>query len=448
MSYAELFINSNFSFLIGASHAEELVLRASELALGAIAITDKNTFAGVVRGHAAAKELGVSYIVGVQLVLNNGSSVLAYPKNRVGYGNLCRLLTIGKRRTTKGECDLELADLLEWGGDCILITVSGITSKAATMLKETFGSNVYIGMVPYYDGEDEYRFTCCAKQAEKLGLSIVALGNVLMHHGQRRKLADILSCIREKTSIDKLGRLAQPNAERRLKSEFEIRRVFKRYPEALQNTAVIAERCQFSLEQLKYEYPDEVTDGMQPDERLRQLTESGLHRRYPDGPSLKVRSMVEKELNLISELNYARYFLTAMTLLRLLAAKASFVKGAVLRRTQWFVMRLVLPKLHQKSSRWCLNALFPQHVTSRLILMWILSTKGVKKLFSIFTRNMGGIALVFAQPLFIFVAALLFEKLVKPWVCRKILLRHCLVRYGALPVMMLARNALALPAWI
>ena len=327
MSYAELFINSNFSFLIGASHAEELVLRASELALSAIAITDKNTFAGVVRGHAAAKELGVSYIVGVQLVLNNGSSVLAYPKNRVGYGNLCRLLTIGKRRTTKGECDLELADLLEWGGDCILITVSGITSKAATMLKETFGSNVYIGMVPYYDGEDEYRFTCCAKQAEKLGLSIVALGNVLMHHGQRRKLADILSCIREKTSIDKLGRLAQPNAERRLKSEFEIRRVFKRYPEALQNTAVIAERCQFSLEQLKYEYPDEVTDGMQPDERLRQLTESGLHRRYPDGPSLKVRSMVEKELNLISELNYARYFLTVYDIVAFARSKGILCQG-------------------------------------------------------------------------------------------------------------------------
>ena len=132
----------------------------------------------------------------------------------------------------------------------------------------------------------------------------------IMHEGNRRRLADILSCIREKTTIDKLGRLAQPNAERRLKSEFEIRRLYKDYPEAVTNTDVIARACTFSLDELKYEYPDEVLDGELPDARLRRLTEAGLKWRYPEGPSLRVQAMVEKELSLIAQLDYARYFLT------------------------------------------------------------------------------------------------------------------------------------------
>jgi len=327
MSYAELFAKSNFSFLTGASHAEELILQASELGLDAIAITDKNTFAGVVRGYAAAKELGVKYIIGVELVFRDNVSILAYPKTRQGYGNLCRLLTIGKRRAAKGECHLDLADLLEWGDECMLIIAVGGTAKAGRVLGERFPDQVYIGMAPYYDGEDENRFAVCAAQAKRLGLPIVALGNVLMHHAQRRRLADILSCIREKTSIDKLGRLAQPNAERRLKSEFEIRRVFKDYPEALQNSMSIATSCEFSLEQLQYEYPDEVTDGLPPNERLRQLTESGLKNRYPDGCSLKVRAMVEKELTLINELNYARYFLTVYDIVAFARSKNILCQG-------------------------------------------------------------------------------------------------------------------------
>ncbi|MEO1242509.1 MAG: error-prone DNA polymerase [Pseudomonadota bacterium] len=311
MSYAELFVTSNFTFLTGASHAEELVSRASELGLGAVAITDKNTFGGIVRGHGAAKGLGVRYIVGVRLVLTNGVEVLAYPKTRIAFGRLSRLLTIGKRRTMKGECELHLNDLLEWCEGSILVPIRAPEfMETVKPLANTFADNVFIGLVPHYDGADQERFATQATLAENAGVPIVALGDVLMHEGRRIRLADVLSCIREKTTIDRLGRLAQPNAERRLKSEFEMRRLFKDHPEAIANTWAIAEQCVFSLDELKYEYPDEIADGMEPNERLRKFTEEGLVRRYPDGPSLKVRAMVEKELGLIAELDYARYFLT------------------------------------------------------------------------------------------------------------------------------------------
>jgi error-prone DNA polymerase len=328
MSYAELFVTSNFTFLTGASHAEELVSRAAELDLGAIAITDKNTFGGIVRGHGAAKELGVQYIVGVRLVLNDGSEILAYATDRTAFARLSRLLTIGKRRTVKGECELALQDVLEWGEGSILIALKapdfGGVVKA---LADAFSENVFVGLVPRYDGEDKARFAARAMQAEHLSVRMVALGDVLMHVGARIRLADVLSCIREKTAIDKLGRFAQPNAERRLKSEFEMRRLFKDHSQAITNTGLIAGQCKFSLDELKYEYPDEVTDGVEPDIRLRTLTEEGLERRYPDGTPLKVRAMVEKELKLIGELDYARYFLTVHDVVAFARSKNIFCQG-------------------------------------------------------------------------------------------------------------------------
>ncbi len=328
MSYAELFVTSNFTFLTGASHAEELVNRAAELGLGAIAITDKNTFSGIVRGHGAAKELGVNYIVGVRLVLNDGAEILAYPKSREAFGRLSRLLTIGKRRTIKGACDLELSDLLEWGEGSILIPLCAPKfDDVLCTLIAAFSDDVFVGMTPRYDGEDEGRFATRAMQADKAGARIVALGDVLMHEGKRIRLADILSCIREKTTIDKLGRLAQSNAERRLKSEFEMRRLFKDHPTAIANTTLIAGQCKFSLDELKYEYPDEVTDGLEPNVRLRQLTEEGLENRYPDGVPLKSRAMVEKELKLIRELDYARYFLTVHDIVAFARSKNIFCQG-------------------------------------------------------------------------------------------------------------------------
>ena len=311
MSYAELCVTSNFTFLTGASHPEELVTRAHELGLSAIAITDTNTFAGIVRAHAAAKALGQRYIVGVRLRLTDGAEVLAYPKSRKGYGHLCRLLTAGKRRAVKGQCELFLDDVLEWGGDCVLI-VSGTVRAFAVLeaLRAAFGDDTFAGVAPRYDGDDETHFERCAALAARAGARLVAMSDALMHHGRRRRLADVLSCIREKTTIGRLGRLALPNAERRLRSEFEIRRLFRNHPGAVSNAAVIAGRCTFSLDELRYEYPEEITGGLRPDDRLRDLTEAGLTRRYPGGPPLDVRTMARKELKLIAELDYARYFLT------------------------------------------------------------------------------------------------------------------------------------------
>ena len=311
MNYAELFVTSNFTFLTGASHAEELVACAHKAGLGALAITDRNTFGGIVRGHGAAKEFGLRYIVGLRLALSDGSDILAYPKDRLAFGRLCRLLTIGKRRTEKCGCDLTIEDVLEWGDGSVLVGLTAPNFEdIMRRLGDAFGEDVYVGLAPHYDGDDENRFLARAKLADGLGLSLVTLGDVLMHEARRIRLADILSCLREKITIDRLGHHAQANSERRIKSEFELRRMFQGYPRALAATWIIAEKCRFSLDELKYEYPDEITDGMEPNARLRQLTEAGLKRRYPDGESLKVRSMVEKELSVIAELDYARYFLT------------------------------------------------------------------------------------------------------------------------------------------
>ena len=311
MTYVELFAISNFTFLTGASHAEELVVRARQLGLGGIAITDRNTFAGIVRGHTAAKELGLPYLVATRLALTDGTELLVYPKTRQAFGQLCRLLTLGKRRTIKGQCELTLEDVQSHVENCVLVGLDGpdLGAVLAELKRNTTG-DVFIGLLPFYDGQDQERFAKRAALARQLGLRCVALGNVIMHVASRLRLADVLSCIREKTTIDELGRRALPNAERRIKSEFEMRRLFQGFPDAIANTQHIASLCRFSLDELRYEYPDEIADGLAPDVRLRQLTEAGLKRRYPDAVPLKVRAMVEKELKLVSELDYARYFLT------------------------------------------------------------------------------------------------------------------------------------------
>jgi len=311
MSYAELSAMSNFTFLKGASHAAELVARAKALGLSALAITDTNTFAGIVRGHVAAKDYDLRYVVGVRLCLSDAPDILAYPQDRAAYGRLCRLLTLGKRRTTKGQCVLSLADVLDWGEGSVLIVTGEIDpTPTARALHAKFGANIFIGLAPRYDGYDRERLRTRAEQARACHIPIVAIGEPIMHEGRRRRLADILSCMREKVTIDNIGLHAQPNAERRIKSEFEMRRVFRDYPEAITNTTEIMSQCTFSLDSLKYEYPDEVLEGEAPDDRLRRLTALGLKWRYPDGVPLKVQALVEKELGVIQQLDYARYFLT------------------------------------------------------------------------------------------------------------------------------------------
>ncbi|MGV6819624.1 MAG: error-prone DNA polymerase [Parvularcula sp.] len=309
MSYAELDVTSNFTFLTGASHPEEYIRRADALGLTAIGIADTNSFAGIVRAHAAAEEVGVRFLVGVRLVLADGQTLLAYPQDRASYGRLCRLLTLGKGRTVKGKCLLYEDDILEWAKGSILICRHACPGFLAR-LAARFPDHVYIALTPQYDGEDPSRFAKRASLAQEVRLPLIATGNVLMHRSARRRLADILTCIRESCTVDTLGQRALLNSERRLKSPFEMLKFYQGNGSALSHTLDVVARCRFSLSELKYEYPDEISDGKPPFERLRELTAAGLVTRYPDGVPLKVQAMVEREFTLIRKLDYARYFLT------------------------------------------------------------------------------------------------------------------------------------------
>ncbi|GJL65075.1 MAG: error-prone DNA polymerase [Nitrospirales bacterium] len=326
MSYAELNVTSNFTFLTGASHPEELVEQAKEIGLDAISITDTNSFAGIVRAHAAAMDAGMRYIVGVKLKLTDGQEFLAYPKDRQAYGRLCRLLSKGKLRTVKGSCDLTIEDILDWGLGSFLITLN-VAPNNIVRLSELFENNVFCGLNPHYDGRDNQRFKKQAEIAQRLNVPLIATGNVLLHKAARRPLADILTCIRERCTIDNIGKRALLNAERRLKSPFEIHKIYKAYPEAVTNTGLIVNQCLFSLSELKYEYPEEISDGKPPLQRLRELTDDGLRDRYPDGVPLKVQAMVSRELHLIEKLDYARYFLTVHDVVKFAREKDILCQG-------------------------------------------------------------------------------------------------------------------------
>ena len=326
MSYAELDVTSNFTFLRGASHPEELVEEAARKGLAAIAITDTNTFSGIVRAHAAALEHDTRFIVGVRLVLSDGQSLLAYPKTRAAYGRLCRLLTLGKRRTTKGACALEFDDVMQWAEGSVLIALE-LAQARLEALAAAFPGDIYLGLAPAYDGHDPARFTARAALGNTLALPLVATGNVLMHKSARKPLADVLTCIREGCTIDTIGTRALLNHERRIKSPFEMRRLFAAFPDATANTLTIANQCRFSLAELKYEYPEEVTEGKPPMERLRALTEAGLTERYPDGVPLPVQAMVAREFRLIEKLDYARYFLTVHDVVKFARDQAILCQG-------------------------------------------------------------------------------------------------------------------------
>jgi error-prone DNA polymerase len=329
--YAELCVTSNFTFLTGASHPEELVLRAAELGLEAIAITDRNTLAGVVRAYSALKTLREEVavhrqsdtpqpalpklIIGTRLVLRDCPvEWIALPTDRAAYERLSRLLTLGKRRAGKGECHLDLKDL---GASCqgmILIALSPPDLTAARRsiqrLQNRYPGFVFLGAAPRYDGSDQAWFDACAALALRCSTPMVAVGDVLMHHGRRRKLADVLTCLREGLTIDRIGTRALPNSERRLKGARDMTRLYRRHPAALKRTLEISARCGFDLSELSYEYPDEMEGNETPQIRLECLAREGVKRRYPHGASQRVYDLLEKELYLVGELDYAPYFLT------------------------------------------------------------------------------------------------------------------------------------------
>ena len=311
MAYAELDITTNFTFLTGASHPAELVAKARSLDLDIIGIADTNTLGGVVRAWSAAQSMGQDLRVGARLALRDGTTLLAYPKTLAGYHSLSRLLTTGKRRAAKAECDLGIEDVVDRLRETILILKDPIwRRRQIPALERRFAGDLYLGLSPTYDGMDADRFRAIAALAASVDLPTVALGNVLMHEAKRRRVADTLTAVRLGVQVNALGADALLNAERRLKPEFDMRRMFAGYRDAVDNTLRIAEGCTFRLDELQYNYPDEVRAGVDPDTRLRQLTEDGLVWRYPGGVPLKVRALVEKELALVARMEYAPYFLT------------------------------------------------------------------------------------------------------------------------------------------
>jgi error-prone DNA polymerase len=319
-AYAELQVTSNFSFLRGASHPDELVQQAAALGLAAIAITDRNSFAGIVRAHQAAKDAGLRLVVGVRLDLRDGTSLLAFPEDRAAYGRLTRLLTLGKRRAPKGECHLDYADVVAHGeGQVVALLPPDGADRVSLAAHRTvaarvaidFAGRAYLVAHHFYRGDDTRRLTRLAEIARKTGLKLLTTGDVLYHAPERRPLQDVLTCIREHCTIREAGFRLAANAERHLKPPAEIARLFRGYEEALRSSLEIARRCRFSLNELCYEYPEvPVPPGMTPQSRLTQLAWEGANRKFPDGVPDKIHERIEHELELIERLNYARYFLT------------------------------------------------------------------------------------------------------------------------------------------
>jgi error-prone DNA polymerase len=376
--YAELDVTTTFSFLRGGSHPEELVATAKALGLAAIAVTDRNTLAGAVRAHLAAKEAGIRLVIGVRLNLEDAPSLLAYPRDRAAYGRLCRLLTLGQRRAEKGECKLHLDDVAAHaeglifialppddypspckgkGGDSLRPSPGGgpiaapacgsdplpdpppfrgrekFRSTFETQLrriKEALGARtrLYLAARHSYRGDDRARIAALAQLADRAGTPLVATGGVLYHAAHRRPLQDVLTCIREKCTIHDAGLRLEANAERHIKSARDMARLFAGHENALHRSIEIAEACSFSLDELKYEYPDEpVPEGKTPQSHLEDLTWEGAAWRFPDGIPDKVRDTLTKELALIAELEYARYFLTVHDIVHFARSQGILCQG-------------------------------------------------------------------------------------------------------------------------
>jgi error-prone DNA polymerase len=316
MSYAELICASAFSFLEGASHPVDLVAQAVTLGHSALGLADVNTVAGVVQGHAAAKAAGLRYMPGCRLRFADAPDIIVYPADRAAWGRLCRLLSLGKSRAEKGDCKLTFADLRAWAEGQVLIIIppDGPLAPFATWASRArrhLPGPVYVAAIRRYAPDDLARLHELRALAQSVGAKLVAGNDVLYHDAATRPLQDVMRCIRYGCSIAEAGERLEPHGERHLKAPAEMVRLFAAFPEALAAQAEILASATFSLDEITYEYPDEPTPpGVSPDEHLAALAAAGAARRYPAGTPPHVQAMIDKELRLIAELGYARYFLT------------------------------------------------------------------------------------------------------------------------------------------
>lgn len=354
--YTELQVTTNFSFLRGGSHPEELVTRAAELGYKAIAITDRNTLAGVVRAHVAARGKGIRTITACRLDLLDGPSLLAYPTDVKAYGCLSHLLTQGNLRMEKGKCGLYKEDVYQYAEGMLFIIVppdelnerfdfDDAFKDAVGEYRRRLGENVYLGACFSYRGNDAKKLFRLSRLAVQYGAPMVAVNDVHYHEPGRRELQDILTCTREKCTIYNAGFRLYQNAERYLKTESEMLRLFRRYPDAIARTQEIANACTFSLDELKYIYPDEKSaDGCTPQQQLTDLAWKHAYEIFGDPLPEKIKSSIEHELRLIDEMNYANYFLTVYHIVRT-AKKLNILcqgRGSAANSTVCFVLGITV----------------------------------------------------------------------------------------------------------
>ena len=365
MGFAELSITSNFTFLTGGSHPEEYARRAALLGIDAIAIADVNSVAGVVRAwselkkiaqeiddaeQAAADPIGPPkpahlpapprapidhvprLLPAACLVLTDGMTLTALPRDRTGWGSLCRILSAGRLRAEKGECHLSIDDILAFPEGLELLLHApdrpdAAWRKAAATLTRRLRPHMHLLMAPAYDGEDTARFARAARLALDLNLDPVASARPIMHHGARRRLTDVLTCIREGIRIEDLGRSAQANAEQRLRSPAEMTRIFAGFEDAVDRSAEIAARLAFDIRSLRYEYPSEIADGESAADRLTRLARAGLKWRYPQGVPDRAHKQLDHELRLIAKLGYEPYFLTVHDIVAFARSRGILCQG-------------------------------------------------------------------------------------------------------------------------
>ncbi|MBY6113211.1 error-prone DNA polymerase [Mameliella alba] len=365
--FAELCITSNFTFLTGASHPEEYMERAALAGLAAIAVADVNSVAGIVRAHTAGREIarqvaelerleaegGVigppappglpdpprapvrnvpRLIPAARLVFTEGVEMVALAASRGGWALLCRMLTAGRRRAEKGSCHLSLSDLPDAAeGLEFILQVPGRVEagwrRHVAGLLTAHRGRMHLALAPSYDGEDGQRIDALVRLAGELDLPTVATALPVMHHGRRRRLADVLTAIRLGTRVDRLGRSALANGEQRLRSEGEMRRLLGRHAEAVDRAIALAARCSFDIASLRYEYPSEIAQGETAQARLSRLAHEGLRWRYPHGAPEKVQRLLEHELTLIAKLKFEPYFLTVRDIVAFARSRGILCQG-------------------------------------------------------------------------------------------------------------------------
>ena len=337
MTYVELQVTSHYSFLRGAASPEELFAAAALLGYPALGITDRNTVGGLVRGLRGAEATGIRLVAGCRLDLMDGNSLLVWPEDRAAWSRLTRLLTEGKKRIDrrkgeKGQCFLHWEDVAAWGDGLVAALIPDEADRVAetglAQMADIFGRRAHLALTHRRRPGEAARFHALAELAERFGVRPLATGDVLYDSPDKRILQDVVTAIRHKCTIDELGFRRERFADRHLKSSFEMERRFRDYPDAIRATADIAERCQFSLRELSYQYPDEVVmSARTPQEALERLTWDALGSKFPEGIPSDYRNLLTHELRLVASWRYAPYFLTVNSIVGFARSQAILCQG-------------------------------------------------------------------------------------------------------------------------